>query len=169
MPRPFTKAKGKYGFTLVELMIVVSIIGLMAGVLLFILKPEVFAGRTRDAHRVTAIKSIQTALSLYQADNRTYPTLVGGTTIGDPVPVDSSLLGGYGDAIPVDPKPATVADPSTNGCFYNGTIRYTSTGYYYVPQDSGGSYLLFTTLEDSAADQPCGTKVVGPYCYCTHQ
>ena len=64
------------GFTLVELMIVVVIIGILATLLI----PKV-VGRLDDAKRVKAktdVRGIESALKLYRIDNGTYPTTEQG-------------------------------------------------------------------------------------------
>ena len=64
------------GFTLIEIMVVVIIIGLLAAVIV----PQ-FMGRVDDARIAKAkqdIQSLQTALTLYKLDNFNYPTAEEG-------------------------------------------------------------------------------------------
>ncbi len=63
--------KPKTGFTLIEILIVVSIIGLLASVVLVGLGG--FRSRGRDARRVTDLKSLQNGVELYYARNNQYP------------------------------------------------------------------------------------------------
>ena len=63
--------KPKSGFTLIEVLIVVSIIGLLSAVVLVGLGG--FRSRGRDARRVTDLKSIQNGLELYYSKNNEYP------------------------------------------------------------------------------------------------
>jgi general secretion pathway protein G len=61
----------RQGFTLVEILLVVAILGILSGVAVVSLK-----GRTKTASisaTRTSIKAIQTAIDTYEVDNGTYP------------------------------------------------------------------------------------------------
>src|SRR6185436_1463726 len=62
----------KKGFTLIELMVVIAIIGLLASIISVSLVSSRAKGR--DAKRVADIKMIQLALETYYNDNSYYPT-----------------------------------------------------------------------------------------------
>ena len=64
------------GFTLIELMVVIVILGILAGLVL----PR-FMGRTEEAKRTKAklqIENLEGALKLYKLDNGNYPTTEQG-------------------------------------------------------------------------------------------
>ena len=64
------------GFTLIELMVVIVILGILAGFVV----PRIM-GRPEEARRMKArvqIESIETALNLYKLDNGSYPTTEQG-------------------------------------------------------------------------------------------
>lgn len=94
------------GFTLVEVMVVVVILGLLAAVVV----PRIMD--RPDAARVTKakqdIRNIESALQLYRLDNSFYPTTEQGLEAlverprGDPQP-SNWADGGYLDRIPKDP------------------------------------------------------------------
>lgn len=68
--------KSDKGFTLIELMVVVVILGVLAGLIV----PR-FMGRTDEARQVKAkvdISAIETGLKLYKLDNGNYPTTEQG-------------------------------------------------------------------------------------------
>lgn len=64
------------GFTLIELMVVIVILGVLAGLII----PRIM-GRPEEARRMKAriqIESIETALKLYKLDNGPYPSTEQG-------------------------------------------------------------------------------------------
>jgi len=79
---------GDSGFTLIELMVVIVILGILAGLII----PRIM-GRPEEARQMKAqvqIESIETALRLYKLDNGSYPTteqglqaLVEAPTVGE--------------------------------------------------------------------------------------
>ena len=96
------------GFTLIELMVVVVILGILAGLII----PKIM-GRPEEARRLKAkmqIQQLEQALKLYYLDNAAYPTteqgliaLVEKPTI-EPIP-KRWREGGYleKNRVPVDP------------------------------------------------------------------
>jgi general secretion pathway protein G len=109
---------GEAGFTLIEMMVVIAIIGVLAALVV----PRIM-GRPDEA-RITAAKqdigTINQALKLYRLDIGRYPTteqglsaLVARTSI-EPIP-QNWKAGGYLDALPNDPwgNPYQYANPGT--------------------------------------------------------
>ena len=94
------------GFTLIEIMVVLIIIGLLAGIVV----PKLM-GRTEEAKRTKTavqIKNLQSSLDLYKLDSGVYPStdqglqaLVEKPTVGE-IP-NNWKEGGYIDKIPKDP------------------------------------------------------------------
>ena len=84
----FGKKRGSAGFTLIELMVVIVILGILAGLII----PRIM-GRPEEARQMKArvqIESIETALRLYKLDNGSYPSseqgldaLVQPPTVGE--------------------------------------------------------------------------------------
>jgi general secretion pathway protein G len=98
--------RGQQGFTLIEIMVVVVILGILAAIII----PRI-SDRPEQARRTKAvmdIKSIETALSLFHMDNGFYPSteqgleaLVEKPTTGR-IPNDYKE-GGYLKKVPLDP------------------------------------------------------------------
>ena len=61
------------GFTLIELVIVISIIAILATTILSVLNPIEYQKSARDTLRLSTLNSISQALELYFADNKSYP------------------------------------------------------------------------------------------------
>lgn len=94
------------GFTLIEIIVVVVIIGILAT----FIAPK-FLGRTDEARVVKAkqdIQALESALDLYKLDNYTYPTTEQGLDslinqpTSDPVPANWKS-GGYIKKLQKDP------------------------------------------------------------------
>lgn len=102
------RPRGQRGFTLIELMVVIVILGLLATVVVPRLR-----GATERARRVKAIaqmKNIETALRLYELDNKFFPTTEQGleALVRPPniEPISKHWReGGYleGGKVPLDP------------------------------------------------------------------
>jgi len=96
------------GFTLIELMVVIVILGILAGLII----PKIM-GRPDEARTAKAkmqIESMETALKLYKLDNGNYPTTEQGLQALVKAPAAGGLaknwrLGGYleKDKVPRDP------------------------------------------------------------------
>ena len=96
------------GFTLIELMVVIVILGILAGLIV----PRIM-GRPEEARRTKArvqIESIETALQLYKLDNGVYPSTEQGLEALVQAPEVGQLArkwrkGGYLDKkkVPKDP------------------------------------------------------------------
>lgn len=108
------------GFTLIEVMVVILILGILAALIV----PKIMS-RPDEARRVAAkqdIGSIMQALKLYRLDNQTYPSteqglqaLVTKPTVA-PIP-DNWKSDGYLERLPVDPwgNPYQYLSPGVHG------------------------------------------------------
>lgn len=126
--------KLKDGFTLVELLLVIAIIGILVGFLSYS-----FFGvrqRTQDAQRKSDLSQLRSALEQYRSDNDTYMPDVDYAAIdcGSPF-MDTSGIS-YMQTTPCDPDDATQK-------------------YFYHVYNSGLSYVLVSCLENT--DDTAGT------------
>lgn len=65
--------KNESGFTLVELLIVVFVIGALSAVLVSIINPSATQGRARDGVRLNNIKNISEGIEAYRQIEGSYP------------------------------------------------------------------------------------------------
>ena len=113
-------AKHQKGFTLIEIMVVVVIIGILAALVV----PKVM-GRPDQAKVTVArgdLKAIASALEMYRLDNRSYPDTQQGLEALVQRPAsgaDNWNLEGYLPKVPVDPwgKPYLYLAPGTQGVY----------------------------------------------------
>jgi len=123
------------GFTLIEVMVVVVILGILAAVLV----PKVM-DRPDEARKVKAsqdIRALEAALNLYKLDNYDYPSTDQGleALVSEPgIPPEPANWkeGGYIDRLPEDPwqQPYQYLSPGAQG-----SIDIYSTGPDRQPSD----------------------------------
>jgi general secretion pathway protein G len=116
------RLRAQRGFTLIEIMVVVVILGILAAVVV----PNIM-GRPDDARITKArqdIRVLEAQLNLYKLDNYVYPTTQQGLEAlvskhgGDPEP-RNYRSGGYIKSLPKDPwgNPYQYLSPGTRGEF----------------------------------------------------
>ncbi|KKS65153.1 MAG: hypothetical protein UV40_C0024G0007 [Parcubacteria group bacterium GW2011_GWA1_42_7] len=117
---PCPNARAKKGFTLVELLVVISIIGLLASILLVAVNPARI--KARDAKRIFDLKQIAIALETYYDYYSHYPSCCTSTFInGTDDCLSAALLSSNAmSKIPTDPEFA--------GMGWGGDYEYTSCG-----------------------------------------
>jgi len=138
----------KNGFTLIELLVVIAIIGVLSSI--------VFSGigngrsKSRDAQRITEIRSIMNALELYRSTNGSYlPSGNCGSNMpntawcnsvqslsnGHWVRNGATNLSGFIDTEPIDPKQGS-------------TPEYFGATYFYYSPAGGAWYMIVYKLEN---------------------
>lgn len=125
-----SRLQNRSGFTIVELLIVIVVIGILAGLVL-----NTFNGiqaRARDTERKTDVNAIHAQVEAFHADNGYYPT---DENIADATWVDNNLPGLDDEAL---------NDPSSGGYTYaNGTASCDNSAGNLC-----SSYTLSADLED---------------------
>ena len=86
-----SRAKSR-GFTLIELMVVVMIIGLLSGAV--IVNVNKARQDSRDAKRIADLGTVASALQMYYTDYKVFPDTIYGNTSFSPV---------YIQSVPIDP------------------------------------------------------------------
>ena len=119
------RIQGKKGFTLIEILIVVAIIGILASVVLVGLGPVQKQGR--DARRVSDLRQAQNGLELYFNKNGRYPAATDWPSL------KTALIGA---SIGVSNVPS---DPRNVSPYV----------YQYATNGTGDSYALGAQLEDA--------------------
>lgn len=133
------------GFTLIELMVVIALIGILSSIVLASFSEA--RARNRDGKRMSDIREIQKALSLYQIDNNKFPVPTNPTdtitiTGDDEI---STVLEEFGhiSAVPVDPQ-------------------YPNYSYTYETDTEGSDFTIGFCLETDTIrsfERGCGNTI----------
>lgn len=117
------KINSKKGFSLVELLVVISIIATLTAIIL----PNLMGARekARDSQRIQDLNSLKTALRMYYNDNQVYPT---------PVSTGNTLAASFSTYFPAI---------SNIGFTYS----------YYYKDASGDSFITCVNLESGAGTE----------------
>jgi len=128
------------GFTLIELLMVIAIIGILSSIVMVSLGSS--KTKSRDAKRVSDIKTLQLALATYYSDNLYYPPLL------------NELVPNYLPVLPRDPKETGTCTTASDASCYkyygyrsgSGSCGALNPAILYqlgaIFEDSGSSALL---------------------------
>lgn len=86
-------ATNKRGFTLIELIIVLAVIGILVVLVIAAFNPLTQLKKTRDARRKSDLRQIKTALALYYSVWGEYPEDSSGSIVGCESPPTSCTWG----------------------------------------------------------------------------
>lgn len=138
----------KRGFTLIEVLVVVGIIAILAGVVLVAVNPARQFKLARDSQRVSNVNAILNSLHQNMAEHRGVFTCVGSPY---KLATTSTRVksGQYGADIAACVVPDYISslpfDPSMQGAFFSSVSDY-DTGYE-ISQDSNGRVTASSTGE----------------------
>ena len=142
------------GFTLIEMLVVIAVIGLLAALILVGLSS--FRTRGRDTRRIADVKEVQNGLELYYMKNGSYPTVGEGDAAAHWGRLRDALTGaGLGiNDIPQDPT------------FPTRSYDYGSDGQHYVigvtiEDPNSNSSLLGSDIDGTQYNVNCDDPV---YC-----
>ena len=118
--RPAARRAQEDGFTLVELMVVIVIIGLLATIVAVNVLPNL--GKANSGKASTDVASLEQAMEFYRLDNMAYPRTEQGLQALVAAPAGLAQpgryrAGGYIKKLPDDPwgRPYEYANPGTHG------------------------------------------------------
>lgn len=124
------------GFTLIELILVVAIIGIFSAGVLAAINPSQQVQKANDSRRKTDLEMIQRALEAYYADNGRYPTSSTNEIVNNSIVVVwGSSWQPYMDTLPKDPD--------------------SNRRYVYGVSADGQTYGLYASLERGTDAQAC--------------
>ncbi|MBC8371074.1 MAG: type II secretion system protein [Planctomycetes bacterium] len=147
------KRTAQAGFTIIEMLIVVTILAMLAGILVPVLEDA--AQSSRDSRRASDLKSVQAALDSFKRVTGEYPN-TSGAWFGDSVAEGSKTYDGgancyipglvpnYLPALPKDPSPDL--PNATGGYMY----RSDGTDYKFVTNEGPESFPTGNPFYDPA-------------------
>ena len=136
--------KRNAGFTIVEMLIVVTILAMLAGILIPVLEDS--ASSSRDARRAADLKSVSSALEAYKRVNGAYPTTGGSWSVEDGTTADYGATGYISSLVP-DFLPALPNDPDSS-------TNFGTDGYAYRSDGSDFKFIAKSTPESFPAGNP---------------
>ena len=156
--------KNQKGFTIIELIVVIAIIAVLAAVVL--VNVQGYIAKARNAKRLSDITGYIKALTLYYADNSSYPNgslCCLGSVANNGNPTGSSC--GSGCAANAALASYIPGAPGAN-LIVNGAVQ----PYWYDMKNSNKQYSLYYTLE--GLNQSCGAGYnnggFSGYTYCKY-
>ena len=153
----------KKGFTLVEMLIVVVIIGILASAILPKLQGAQAA--TRDTARKTSLNQIAQGLELYNTSKGSYPVIKKGNTAYKNATQISELIPDYMKSIPMNPNKNAVTSLGAN-------VKSTAGEFLVKDLDNNLNLVLATNVEKAdnanwssdwdftATSKECGSVVL---------
>jgi prepilin-type N-terminal cleavage/methylation domain-containing protein len=119
------------GFTMIELLVVISIIGLLGSIMLVAINAQ--RQKSRDAKRLSDMNQVFKAFELYFNDNFRYPTSQGNDSMTlDSINPNPPLVPKYLNRLPVAVTPADGNCTTANNSYIFNTVGVPSNGSSYA-------------------------------------
>jgi general secretion pathway protein G len=165
--------KNKNGFTLLELLIVIVIIGVLATIVFVVLNPFITMQKTRDTVRYNDMRTIEDAIRLYMLENGHAPYLQNNCGPNTPStdcfvndtggsPYSWGLLqedlSSYLAALPVDPCGNNCSTPGFHSYNYYAPGAYMAVGGVSASQASNMYSLYAEGFETKDGSYTYGFK-----------
>ncbi len=147
--------KMQKGFTLIELMIVVAIIGILAAIAIPAYQDYITRGQVSEA--VTLGGGLKSPLSEYGADKNAWPTLVAATATAGSGQLNATLVGKYSTVT------SSVANtyPAGRITVTMTTGKAASSALTYTTANGGSTWACGNTTVDGAVGS--GTTIAAKY------
>ena len=147
------KLQANSGFTLVELLVVIAVLGVLAAGVLVAINPVEQLSRGRDSAKKTAVAELGRGLLAYQTSQNQLPDGVnGGVSWAD-------ILITAGD---IKVKPSNPAS-STLDCSITTSATDGADGGYCYRRNATGAFVVFARAESlSEEDKAAGTATTCP-------
>ena len=149
--------KAQQGFTIIELLIVIAIIAILAGLVL-----NNFQGaqaKARDTQRVTDLNNIHSKLEEYHNENGAYPNTFTSATFPG---IDAqSLVDPRGNSIVITAAGAADATAAATAAAPTATNNYAYVAYPTGCTTDCTGYVLETYIEKPSATTPNPTTKLG--------
>ena len=146
------KEKREAGFTLLELLIVVSIIAILSVALVLVLDPAETLKKSRDAQRMSDMSTIKTALGLYLTSTST-PYLGSSTSTAN---CKANIAGATTRIMYSLPSTTSISDPSLDAA--SGVVALQSA----TPSLTDGTGWVPVNLDSLTSGSPISNFPIDP-------